>query len=197
MIERTSCTRFASLPVGVWGASTGWTSSRDSSLLDPAALRQGNCAFLIRRRFSVCYSPRTARTGVLYSDGTTDVTLQDRLMEYGSTMDPVCKLCASLSSSSSCCSAGIDQGIKRSSRRALLLLQVDQAGVLHAPHAQGRSYLHEFGFDDVVVPVHGRDGRLVLSSVAALAPNTPVLVRVVSWLQRFSGGGRVFVCACV
>jgi hypothetical protein len=99
--------------------------------------------------------------GFLFADGSSAVTLQDRLVEYGSTMDAVCKLaCAA--------SAAVDRGAA-----PVVLVHVDQAGVLHAPHAQGRSFLHECGYDAVVIPVHTHRGAVALPVAAALAVNTP------------------------
>ncbi len=39
----------------------------------------------------------------------------------------------------------------------------------------GRSFLHEFGYDDVVVPVHTASGSVALIHAGELAPGTPVL----------------------
>ena len=48
----------------------------------------------------------------------------------------------------------------------MVLVHVDQSGVLHAPHAQGRSFLHECGYDAVVIPVHTHRGVVALTSAA-------------------------------
>jgi hypothetical protein len=80
-------------------------------------------------------------------------------MEYGSSVDAVTKLAL----------------VAQAATRPLLLLHTDQAGVLHAPHAQGRSFLHECGLDAVVVPVHTPGGAVDLPTAAALAVNTPLL----------------------
>ena len=100
--------------------------------------------------------------GFLFADGRTAVTLQDRLVEYGSTMEAVCKLA---------CAAA--EGVARGAG-PVVLVHVDQSGVLHAPHAQGRSFLHECGYDAVVIPVHTHRGVVALTSAATLAINTPV-----------------------
>lgn len=85
------------------------------------------------------------------------VTLGDRLAEYGCTLDACCKFARELE-------------IRPSGDTPLLLVQVDQAGVLHAPHAQARAYFHECGRDDVVVPIHDAAGIVSLRTIAQLCP---------------------------
>ncbi len=97
---------------------------------------------------------------VVFSDGTIRTALQDRLVEYGGCIDACCKFILAIE----------DIRAASPSVRPAVLMQVDQAGVLHAPHAQARSYYHEFGFDEVVVPVHTYEGSVALITIAELAP---------------------------
>lgn len=42
------------------------------------------------------------------------------------------------------------------------VLLVDQFGNLHAPFAQARTFLSEYGFGETKVAIHGDDGRIVV-----------------------------------
>jgi hypothetical protein len=109
---------------------------------------------------------------VLFSDGTVSAALQDRLAEYGCTTDACCKLAVALE-------AAAGRGVV-----PVVLVHVDQCGVLHAPHAQGRAYFHESDRDNVIVPVHDATGGVQLFTVAQLTPESPVLDD--DWVTRSS-----------
>lgn len=101
--------------------------------------------------------PLRYASALVWADGTIKTALQDRLVEYGACVDACCKFILAI------------EGLSSTTAPAVLL-QVDQYGVLHAPHAQARSYFHEFGLDDVVVPVHTPQGSVELMRVSQLAP---------------------------
>jgi hypothetical protein len=108
--------------------------------------------------------------GVLFSDLSVETAREDKCLEYGCTRDAVVALSASLGGrgrGSSGASAG---------RAPLLLVQTDQFGICTAPSAAARAWLHEYGHDAVVGPVHVREtGRLVAADVAELAPASPAI----------------------
>lgn len=113
-------------------------------------------------RKDVVYPLRYA-AGALYADGTTSVVLQNRLLEYGCSNDACQKLSALLE-------AAVDAG-----NPPVVIVQCDQSGVMHAPHARGRAYLNEYGHDDVVIPVHTAAGLVELTTVGRLTPMAPKL----------------------
>ena len=95
-----------------------------------------------------------------FTNGDIHVSTQGRLVEYGGTLDACCKFSLLLEAQAAAGNA------------PAVLMQVDQFGVLHAPFAQGRAFMHEFGYDDVIVPVHTASGSVDLITVANLAPCT-------------------------
>ena len=62
---------------------------------------------------------------------------------------------------------------QRPPARPLLLVMVDQFGVAHAPFAQARALLGEYGFGDVLVGIHDINGRFVTVTAASLLPSPP------------------------
>mmetsp|Transcript_11628 Transcript_11628/g.40705 ORF Transcript_11628/g.40705 Transcript_11628/m.40705 type:complete len:383 (-) Transcript_11628:139-1287(-) len=105
--------------------------------------------------------PLRLAAGVLFDDGSTSTAAQNKMVEYGSTVDPVTKLAQAIEAKAA---AGV---------RPTLVLMADQFGVLHAPWARARSYLYEEDFDDCEVVAHDRDGRLHRVTVATLVPEIP------------------------
>jgi hypothetical protein len=94
----------------------------------------------------------TACAALILRDGSIRVATQERLVEYGGTLDACCRTLNSPAS------------------QPTILMQLDQFGVLHSPHAQARAYFHEYGYDDVVVAVHTPGGSVELPTIASLAP---------------------------
>ena len=98
-------------------------------------------------------------SGVLFADGTVTVAWQHKALEYGSSFDPVTQLAPTLERKRT---AGV---------AAVLVLQLDQYGVVHAPFASGRAFLFESDFDDTLVAVQAP--TLALVRAAELVPAVP------------------------
>ena len=112
--------------------------------------------------------PLRLGAGVLYADGTTEVTWQIKALEYGSTLDPVCQLMTYFERNKL-------EGIKTSNPE--MLLMVDQFGIIHAPFGQARAVLCEHGYNDLKVILMQDDG----------APEKVALSTLVPGLNGFSG----------
>jgi hypothetical protein len=106
--------------------------------------------------------------GVLFDDGSVAVSRQDKGLEYGCTVDAVTKLCAAIEGSGEAQGAATQQQQEqpRPRRKPLVVMQVDQLGICHAPHAKGRSWLYEQGHGDVTVYVHHQAGTSAQRGVA-------------------------------
>ena len=98
---------------------------------------------------------RVVRASVLFDDGSTEVAWQLKAMEYGATLDAVSLLAQPICMRQLCGGGAAGGG---ACARPVLILQVDQFGVLHAPFAPARSFLHEHRHDGVTIAVHG-DGK--------------------------------------
>jgi len=57
--------------------------------------------------------------------------------------------------------------------KAVVILQCDQFGLLHAPCSVARAYLFERGFNAVKVVVHSKGGELMECVAGELAPHSP------------------------
>lgn len=127
------------------------------------ALYQAATALAATPHASDSLYPIHYAAGVLLSDGTAAVARQDKALEFGSSLDATCKL-ASVVLERAAVTAGVVP---------LVLLHVDNYGVCHAPHANGRSWYVENGFEETVVYLHNADGALVRTRIAELAPAVP------------------------
>lgn len=128
---------------------------------------------------------------------------QKKALEYGCSLDAVTQLApfledqrqlmhrysqtkpssSNVSSSSSISSASfvafasylsIDESATAKSNRPILLIQVDQFGIAHAPFAKARAFLTEYGYGDCHVLVHNADATEMLDiQVKDLVPSAP------------------------
>lgn len=80
--------------------------------------------------------------GMLFEDGSHVLAREDKCLEYGCSIDAVSRLSLFIAQSADC-------GIK-----PLVLIPTDQFGICTAPAAEPRAWLHEYGYDHVVVPAH-------------------------------------------
>ena len=98
--------------------------------------------------------------GVLFQDGTQALSWQHKTVEYGASMDAVCKLIPF---------------IEQHQAAPKLLLQVDHFGRLHAPFAAARAYFAEyFGAISIQTIIHDEAGEtLTRLALAELVPNPP------------------------
>eukprot|EP00455_Lapot_gusevi_P017722 TRINITY_DN19546_c0_g1_i1.p1 TRINITY_DN19546_c0_g1~~TRINITY_DN19546_c0_g1_i1.p1 ORF type:complete len:315 (-),score=34.06 TRINITY_DN19546_c0_g1_i1:215-1159(-) len=104
--------------------------------------------------------------GVIFTDGSVEVSWQTKSLEYVPSLDPISKL---------------SWVLERAQERGVVprcLLQVDQHGVLHAPNGRARSYLFENGFSYVVVFVHTPQGQIVTATAAELLPDAPKIEEI-------------------
>lgn len=86
---------------------------------------------------------------VLCENNTYYSAWQKKAIEYGCSLCPVTQLA---------------QKIEEAKSKPAYLIQVDQAGIAHAPFAIARSYLSEYGYGDCKILFHelNTSGRLVL-----------------------------------
>ena len=123
--------------------------------------------------------PIRIAAGAIFSDGRVIATLQRKALEYGCTSDAVVQLMPFLLGAHETL---IEQrnisNTENEDRRPVLLMQVDQCGLLHAPAAAARAVLVEHGSGSLCVAVHARDGgsgetAVVCTTAADLAPALP------------------------
>lgn len=110
--------------------------------------------------------PVNLAAGVLLADGRTLVAREDKGLEYGCTVEAPVQLTLGIRAAAA---GGV---------APLAMLQVDQWGVCHAPHARARAWLSERGYGGVVVYAHDRSGALVRTTAERLAPAGPAIVLV-------------------
>lgn len=108
--------------------------------------------------------PLRYAAGVLFSDGEIRTTWQHKTLEYGSSLDPISKLIPFIEAK---------QTVGANAATPVLMLQVDQFGILHAPSARARAYFFEYAFHDLEMPVHDSDGKLKRVKVDQLVAESP------------------------
>ena len=123
--------------------------------------------------------PLRIAAGAIFSDGKIVATLQRKALEYGCTSDAVVQLMPFLLGAHGTI---VDQRNistpENEHGRPVLLMQVDQCGLLHAPAAPARAVLVEHGSGSLCVAVHARDAgsgetAVVCATAAELAPALP------------------------
>jgi cytidine deaminase len=119
------------------------------------------------------HHPITFGAAVLFDDGTMAAAAQKKALEYGCTLDAVCQLAHAIDNDDhDWMSSG------HSKRTAVLLVQVDQYGVVHAPFAPARAFLLEHGHGQCRVILQSQaesdDGPNFIQVLASeLAPLVP------------------------
>jgi hypothetical protein len=113
--------------------------------------------------------------GVLLSDGRTAVAREDKGLEFGCTVEAPVKLIPFIQQAAAAAAATAGGGGGAATApRPLAVLQADQFGVLHAPHARARAWLYERGHGSAVVYAHDAStGTLVRTTAARLSPAVP------------------------
>lgn len=122
--------------------------------------------------------PIRIAAGAMYSNGQVVATTQKKALEYGCTSDAVVQLMPFLLGEQVGLTGTHCSDNESTGRRPVLLMQVDQCGLLHAPAAAARAVLVEHGSGDLCVAVHAKDaeggGTVVVCTTAAnLAPALP------------------------
>ena len=95
-----------------------------------------------------CLHPIKYGAAVFFSDGSIAQTHQKQSQEYGCTLDAVTQL-----------ASFIEHKIEGGRIRPILLVQCDQFGIAHAPFAEARAYLSEYGHNDMFVAIHNIIGE--------------------------------------
>jgi hypothetical protein len=122
--------------------------------------------------------PIRIAAGAIYSDGRIVATLQRKALEYGCTSDAVVQLMPFLLGAQATLTDTDCDSEEKERERPVLLMQVDQCGLLHAPAAPARAVLVEHGSGSLCVAVHeenAQDGKtaVVCTTAADLAPALP------------------------
>lgn len=123
--------------------------------------------------------PIRVAAGAIYSDGRVVATLQRKALEYGCTSDAVVQLMPFLLGAQATLMDNAPNSDMENERgRPVLLMQVDQCGLLHAPAAPARAVLVEHGSGSLCVAVHAEktasgETAVVCTTAAKLAPALP------------------------
>jgi len=105
--------------------------------------------------------PISYAAGVLFESTEIVMVSHHVGIEYGCSLDAVSRLTPYMENHR-------DIGDK-----AVVILQCDQFGLLHAPCSVARAYLHERGFVAVRVVVHMKEGELMECMAGELSPHSP------------------------
>jgi len=87
--------------------------------------------------------------GALFQSGEVRVCTSAVAIEYPCSIDAVARL-----------SVWLEEHVQNGDHPTTVVV-CDQWGVLHAPFATGRSYLCEYGFDDVTILIHDADSGAI------------------------------------
>ena len=109
--------------------------------------------------------PLQFAAAVQFDNGDIEVAWQLKGLEYGCTLDPVVQLIREMEKRKHLCGNVLP----------VMLVMTDQFGVCHAPFAQGRALLTEYGYDDVMILVHDESGSCCVTTAASLAPSHSLL----------------------
>ena len=109
--------------------------------------------------------PLQFAAAVEFDNGDVEVAWQLKGLEYGCTLDPVVQLIREM------------EKRKQLGGNVLpvMLVMVDQFGTCHAPFAQGRALLTEYGYNDLMVIVHDATGTCCMTTAQSLAPSHSLL----------------------
>lgn len=121
--------------------------------------------------------PIKLASAVLYDDDSIDVTWMLKGLEYGCTLDPVSQMVSKMMQNRICgecklnVSSDLNNNIFKFIKSPIMLVNVDQYGVAHSPHAQARALLTEHGFGQLEVMIHNENGQIEIVLVSSLVPN--------------------------
>ena len=135
--------------------------------------------------------PIRLAAGAIYADGRIVATTQKKALEYGCTSDAVVQLMPFLLGTHGSLVDKFSSATEGGGGKPVLLMQVDQCGLLHAPAAPARAVLAEHGSGSLCVAVHAEQETgevdVVCTTVADLAPALPT--------QMLEMGGSGTGCA--
>lgn len=102
------------------------------------------------------------------------VSWQKKGNEYGTTIDAIVQLAHVMETEKK---AGGQEKDAGAAKQAVLLLQVDQFGICHAPFGAARAFLKEYGYFNVKILVHNLPATRQLKRVTImdLSPSGPVI----------------------
>ena len=106
---------------------------------------------------------------VVFEDGTTFTAFQRKALEYGCTSDAVVQLMPFLLGTHASVLDKYSSPTEGVGVKPVLLMQVDQCGLLHAPAAPARAVLAEHGSGSLFVAVH-RCWKWVFAALLLHAP---------------------------
>lgn len=124
--------------------------------------------------------PMRYAAAALFSDGEIHVTWQHKTLEYGSSLDPVSKLITHVDSkrigksffsiNDQSSEVRVQQAPKA---EPVVVVQVDQFGILHAPFARARAFFFEYAYSDLLVLVNDASGALRRVPMTDLVAESP------------------------
>lgn len=109
--------------------------------------------------------------GIIFSDGSIIHCREQKCLEYGCTRDAIVGLSHLVTMHTSTTTNYRNQRIVQ----PLVLIQTDQFGICTAPAAAPRAWLHEYGYDTLVIPIHTVQNDLIITTIAALSPASPAI----------------------
>ena len=130
------------------GREKSRTTDDCSNLVQLLAKHILQCAQEAAMSDQQCLHPIKYGAAVFFSDGSIAQAYQKQSQEYGCTLDAVTQL-----------ASFIEHKIEGGRIRPILLAQSDQFGIAHAPFAEARAYLSEYGHNDMFVAVHNLIGE--------------------------------------
>lgn len=137
------------------------TVGSSSSMTNPSSVLMDLATRAARRqhqrdrtdRPDFLHYPITYAAAVLFDDGSMAAACQKKALEYGCTLDAVCQLAHVMDDENDFDDhdeTGFSQEDQmppfRPKRKPVLLVQMDQYGLVHAPFAPARAFLSEHGY---------------------------------------------------
>lgn len=115
----------------------------------------------------------------LYDDNSIEVTWMLKGLEYGCTIDAVSQMVSRMIQQRLCgdCKINIsnddtnNDNIFKMIKNPIMLVNCDQFGIIHAPHAASRALLTEHGFNNLNIMIHNDNGMIQIVSAESLVPN--------------------------
>lgn len=121
--------------------------------------------------------PLHLAAGVLLAGGKCVCERQLTALEYGCTVDAVTRVSVAMGGGGGGGGSGNGGTAAAAAAHPLLLFLTDQYGICSSPAAEPRSWLSEFGGEQVkgglLILVHDESGRLTITTPAELAPMAP------------------------
>lgn len=122
---------------------------------------------------SVQAHPISFSAAILFEDGSFECSWLLKGLEYGCSLDPVAQLVREMELRNKQLYDIQSTPSSKSCSKPKMVVMVDQLGVCHAPFAQSRALINEYGYGDLVVIVHDIDGNVVHVPAKDLTPSPP------------------------